>query len=121
MTLNTFYEANSESGSKVRIFAVGLMTSAPSGVSEYIYVGSPESKALVYVSVVATGLHIVFGTSFGGYRITDFFQKVLIESSGKTDSLREYCGNTRSRNSVKSFVPPVVGIYVKPVDGCSGM
>ena len=121
VTLNTFYKAYAEAGSKVRIFTVCLVASAPAGISENVNVGSPESKALVNVSVAATSLHIVLAASLGGNCVTDFFEEVLVEGSRKADSLRENRSDTRSCNPVKSLIPPVVSADVKSVDGCCGM
>ena len=117
ISLHSLNKRNCKSAGKEWILTISLMASAPTWITENVYVRSPESKTLVDVSVLSLGLFVVLGASFLSYNLTNLAHKFLIKSCGKSDSLWEHCGCACSCHSVKSLVPPVVGWDAQSVNG----
>ena len=108
VTLQTSYICLAVFGCKERIFAISLMTSAPSRVSENVDVGSPESKSLVNVPVIVFCVNVVFCPRLGGGDVSRLFHKFGVKHGSHTDSLRKHCCNARTCKTVETLIPPVI-------------
>ena len=60
LSLNTLYVVHSESSGQIRILTVGLLSSAPSWVAEYVDVRCPICKVFEYVEVLEFVVGVVF-------------------------------------------------------------
>ena len=118
-TLQAIYKGFSVFGGQIRIFAVSLMSSAPSRITENIDIGRPEGQPFVYISVIVFCICIILCTSFLGGYIRNLLSQFCIKHSRQTDSLRKHCGYARTRQTVKSLVPPVVCRNAQPFYGRS--
>ena len=121
ITLNTVNIGYTQSGCKIGILTVGLMTAAPAGISEDIYVGSPEGKSLVNIVIAVFKLHVVLGAALCGYCVAYLFHQLLVEGCCQADGLWEDGCDTRSCHTVKSLVPPVIGSDSKALNRSSRM
>ncbi len=65
ISLKSFHKSHSQLSCQVRIFPVGFMPAAPSGVPEYIHIGSPKGQPLVNIRVVILQRFMVFCPAFG--------------------------------------------------------
>ena len=116
MPLNSFDETHTETAAQIRVFAVSLMTAAPTGITENVHVRRPECQALVNIPVAVGRLHIKLCSSFGGDDVGHLLHHIFIKSSRKTYGLRKNGCNACSGNTVKRFIPIVVRFYVKTLD-----
>ena len=69
IALDPLNKAYTEARGQIRILAVCLVASAPAGISEYIDIGSPECKSLVYAVVAVLVLNVELSSAIGGYNI----------------------------------------------------
>ncbi len=66
VTLQSFYESNADLACEQRILAVGFVATAPTRVSEYIDVWSPEAKASIPCSISELYRGVVLSAGFVG-------------------------------------------------------
>ena len=108
-----------QAGSQVGIFAVGLMTAAPAGITENVDIRGPVGQTLVDIPVAFGAGSIVLGAAFGSGHIAQTLQTLIVEHGSHADGLGEAGCDTGAGNTVEGFVPPVVGGDVQPLDGGS--
>ena len=108
ITLKSFYKSYSKLFGQIRIFPVSFMASAPSGITENIYIGGPECQSFINISVFFTGICIVFCTSFCRYNICHLSYTVSVKCSSHSDCLRKNSCLSRSGHAMKSLIPPVI-------------
>ena len=106
--LNSLDEPDAEPGCQERILAVGLMSSAPSGIAENIHIGRPEGQSLVDVPVIVCRLRIVFRASLPRDAGADFLHQILVKSCRQANGLREHGCGSGPGNAMQRFVPPVI-------------
>ena len=115
--LKAFYKSGSQFSGKIRIFAVGLMTPSPSGITENIDVRRPEGQPLINISVVMLHIFVVFCSSLGGNNLRHLMKKFRVKAGRKTDRLWKNRRLTASCYPVKPFIPPVIGRNPQALDG----
>ena len=108
ITLKSFYEFHAKSGRQIWILTIGFMPSAPSRISENVYIGGPESKPLINISVFFCRICIVFCSSFSCNDIADFFHLFIIKYCSHCNCLREHGCHTCSGYSMQCFIPVIV-------------
>ena len=87
IALHTLYVGNTQNAHVVRILTVSLLTAAPAGITENVYVGAPECKLGIAGNVVGTHLHVEdvmiravpVGTCLIGYCSEYVINKLLVE------------------------------------------
>ena len=99
ITLKSFYKSYSKLFGQIRIFPVSFMASAPSGITENIYVGRPECQSFIDISVFFTGICIVF---------CHLSYTVSVKCSSHSDCLRKNSCLSRSGHAMKSLIPPII-------------
>ena len=52
MSLDALHKANAKTGGQIRILTEGLVSAAPAGITEDVYVGRPEGQSLINVSII---------------------------------------------------------------------
>ena len=117
VSLHSLDERDAEAGGQIRILAVGLMSAAPSRITENIHIRCPEGQALVDITVSAAALHVVLRTAFLCRHITDFLHHLRIKGGRHSDRLREHGRNTGACNAVQRLIPPVVGWNSETLNG----
>ena len=84
------------------------MASAPSWITENIYVWCPEGQALVNIMISKLLLHVKFCTRLCRYGITNLLHEIFIKRCCQTNCLWKNCCCAGSCNTVQSLIPPVV-------------
>ena len=108
ITLKSFYKSYSKLFGQIRIFPVSFMASAPSRITENIYIGGPECQSFINISVFFTGICIVFCTSFCCYNICHFSYAISVKCGSHANCLRKYSCLSCPGYPVKSFIPPII-------------
>ena len=65
LALKSLDKRRTHSTGKVRVLAVGLVTSAPSWVAEYVYIGRPDGKTLVVACLARLFVLVVLCADLG--------------------------------------------------------
>ena len=118
IALKSEYGSLAHYGCEERIFAIGLLASSPTRVSEDVYVRCPEGQSIVLLVQSFPDCLIVFCTSLIGNHGECPQVLFRIEGCRHTDGLRKYGCYTGTRNSVQGFVPPVVVRNAETFDSC---
>ena len=108
ITLKSFYEFHAKSGRQIWILTIGFMPSAPSRISENVYIGGPESKTLVNISVFFCRICIVFCSSLSCNDIANFFHLFIVKYCSHCNCLWEHGCHTCSGHSMQCFIPVIV-------------
>ena len=108
ITLKSFYEFHAKSGRQIWILTIGFMPSAPSRISENVYIGGPESKTLVNISVFFCRICIVFCSSLSCNDVANFFHLFIVKYCSHRNCLREHGCHTCSGYSMQCFIPVIV-------------
>ena len=114
-------EGYAETAGEKGIFAVSFLTATPAGITEDIDVGRPESETVVTARVVVGDGVIVFAAGFGGDDVGDGVDQFGVPGGGEADGLGKDGGGTGARDTVKAFIPPVVGGDLEARDGGSNV
>ena len=108
VSLKSLHCSYSHHGSEIWVFSVGLLSAAPSRISEDIDVRSPEGQSVILlVQPLAYGI-VILGTCLVRHICEGLKMSLGIECGSHTYSLRIYGGKTGSCNAVKCLVPPVI-------------
>src|SRR5262249_59389091 len=113
-TLKTFYELNTHSRGQIRIFAIGLLTSSPSRISEDVDIGTPECQSFVSSVIALTNRVVILCARFGGDHIRNAMHQISIPGSSESAGLREAGRDTSARDPVEAFIPPIESRDVQP-------
>ena len=117
--LQSFDEADAEPGGQIGILSVGFMSPSPARVTKNVDVRAPDGQAFIDIPVSVAALSVVFCPRLIRNNVSDFLLKVLIKHGSQADGLRKNRGGTGTGNTVKHFIPPVIGRNSKPRDrGC---
>ena len=108
ITLKSFYEFHAKSGRQIWILTIGFMPSAPSRISENVYIGGPESKTLVNISVFFCRICIVFCSSLSCNDVANFFHLFIVKYCSHRNCLREHGCHTCSGYSMQCFIPVII-------------
>ena len=108
VTLDSFYEFHAKSGRQIWILTIGFMPSAPSRISENVYIGGPESKTLVNIPVFFCRICIVFCSSLSCNDIANFFHLFIVKYCSHRNCLWEHGCHTCSGHSMQCFIPVIV-------------
>src|ERR1700683_2208559 len=110
-------EGGSDLSSEEWVFTVGLLTAAPSRVAIDIDIGRPEGEA-VEDGMIALALRLViFGTRFGGNGIGHLMDEAGVPRGRQSDGLRKNRCIAGARDSMQTFVPPVIRRDMQARDG----
>ena len=71
VSLQSLNKRYAQSGRQIRILSVGLMSSAPARVTEYIDIGGPECQTLIQSAVSLLCVCLILGSSFCSDYIRD--------------------------------------------------
>ena len=108
VTLKCLYKSHSQFLCQIWIFSISFMPSAPSGITENIYVGRPECQSFIDISVLFAGICIILCTPFCRYNICHLSYTVSVKCSSHSDCLRKNSCLSRSGHAMKSLIPPVI-------------
>ena len=117
VSLKTFYKSGSQFSGEVRVLSVGLMTPAPSGITENVDIRRPEGQSLINIPVIVLHILIVFRSSLSGNNLRHLMKKLRIKAGCQTDRLRKNRRLTASGHAMKSLIPPVVRRNPQVSDG----
>ena len=115
VTLHTQYGLYTQYGIQVGVFSASFLTASPTGITEDVYVRTPESQLRIarvinnshgYVEYIMVRT-VPIGSCFVRYGREYIVNQLLIESSCHTDRLRIY-GISILAYTMTSFAPPVV-------------
>ncbi len=110
-------EGDGHAAGEERVFAVGLLAAAPTGIAKDVDVRRPEGEAEeLLVLVVADGF-VVFGAGLGGDDLGFMMNERCVPGGGHADDLREVGGRAGDGDAVIAFVPPEVGGDAEARDG----
>jgi len=109
LTLEASDEGDAEARGQKRIFTVGFLAASPARIAKDIDVGRPIGEAVVAAGVVVLLRVVEFGASLGGDDVGDAMEEARVPSGGEADGLGENGGDAGARDTVETFVPPVVG------------
>src|SRR6185369_18044517 len=99
---------------EIRILTIGLLAAAPAWIAKNVDVGRPEIQTLVAAVLAAALGFTVLGTSLVADGSSSLVHQPRIERRCKTDGLRKDRGRSRAGDTVKGFVPPLVGGNIEP-------
>ena len=114
LSLKALYESNAKAGSQIRVLSIGLMASAPSGITKDVHIRSPVGQSLIDVRVAFLLKFIVFCPAFRRYGIRHTANRLLVKHGRQPDGLWKHGSGTASGHAVQTLVPPVVGRYLQP-------
>jgi len=98
---------NAHAAGEERIFAVGLLSAAPAGITEDVEIGRPEVQASHDAGVAFARVLHVLDASLNTNLRRHGANSRRIERGGKPDALR-ILGHTLVDDSVEGFAPPFV-------------
>ena len=118
VALHPLNEGHADPGRQERVFSIGLLAAAPSGIAEEIDVGRPgvEARAdLAEMAGLATeGVKRLHLRTDGG---RDRLDQRRIECRGEPDRFWEIGGRNCADRAMQRFGPPVIGRDFEPGDG----
>ena len=123
IALHAQHGLHAQYGVQIGVFAAGLLTASPSGVTEDVDIGAPEGEfgiAWVIGDAHRHVEHVVVGTvPVGAGLVGDGAEHVIyllgVEGGGHTDRLGEH-GVVALAHAVAGLAPPVVGGDAEAVD-----
>ena len=106
-TLQATHHGKAHPGGQVRVFAVGLLTASPAGVTKDVDVGSPERQALIAFDVAGTLclLRLYAGLVADGSK--DLMEQSVVPRCCHSHRNREYGGIAVAAYAMQGFVPPL--------------
>ena len=108
VSLESLHGSHTHYRGKERVLTVGLLTTAPSRVSEDVDVRSPESQSVILLVLSPAYCVVIFCTCLVRNICECLKVGLGIEGRRHTDGLRVDCGKTSPGHTVKGLVPPVV-------------
>ena len=101
---------------QIWVFSVCFMAASPSRIPKDVDIRTPYCKAFIDIPVSVTALTVIFRPGLISYNACNFFMKIFVKDSSKSDGLRKDCRGSCSGNAVKGFIPPVICRYPQSFD-----
>jgi hypothetical protein len=112
-SLDPAHEGCGQRPGQVRVLAIGLLPSAPAGVTIDVDVRRPQGQALIAAWIaVADGIEL--GPGFDRHCLADPAHQALVPRRGQADGLREHRGRAVAGQAVQALVPPLVAADPEP-------
>ncbi len=105
--LQSLHHSHTHTSREVGVFAVRLLSAAPSRITEDIYIRSPERHTAVVVEPARTLGYRVLGTALVADSGKYPFHQSVVERRGHLHSYGKYGGRAVTSYPVESLAPPV--------------
>ena len=117
VALQATHHGHAEFACQERIFAEGLLSAPPAGITENVDVGSPEGEALILSVAAQGGGSVVLRARLVRNGRGDFPHERSVPGCAQADHLRKDRGAAVPADAVAGLAPPVVGRHSEPLDG----
>ena len=118
LSLQSFHKGFAQFPCEVRVFPIGLMPPAPSGIPENIDIRGPEGQPLIDVAVSLAAMGIVLGAPFHCNGIPHQPHQFPVKSCRHGNCLGKAGGSPCPGYPVEGFVPPIISRH--PSRGMAG-
>ena len=107
-TLETLHHLHTHAGSKIRIFAIGLLSASPAWITEDVHVRCPHRQAME-TGVLVTVLQplVVGGTTLVAHLVEDGIYHLVVERGSHANRFWINSHVAHVGNAMKGFAPPV--------------
>ena len=114
------YHGCSQRCNQIRVFSIGFLSPAPTGVTEQVHIWCPERQPLINIPVALFGTSVIHRPCFGRCHLAHLLHQFGRKGCRHADCLRKHRRRAGSCQPVQALVPPVVGRNPQPWN-CRGI